>query len=71
MVSTVDINQLSVLRKSEAANVVRVTLPIEAYFNLDKFQEAQRDVLGKLGCLACCSGWDIRYDIERNFVIGR
>lgn len=48
---------------------VHVTLPAEIAFDLDRFHEAQKGILGKLGCMACCSGWDIRYDIQRSFVI--
>lgn len=49
--------------------VVQVTLPAEVAFDLDRFTKVQRDILGKLGCMACCSGWDIRYDIQRRFVV--
>jgi hypothetical protein len=50
-------------------NVVRVSLPAEVAFDVDRFQEIQKSILGKLGCMACCSGWDIRYDIERRFIV--
>lgn len=52
-------------------NVVRVSVPAKAYYNLGSIQEIQKDILGELGCLACCSGWDIRFDMQRNFVINR
>lgn len=51
------------------ANVVQVSIPAEIAFDLDSFQKVQKDILGKLGCMACCSGWDIRFDIERRFVV--
>ncbi len=51
------------------ANVVQVSIPAEVAFDLDSFQSIQKDILGKLGCMACCSGWDIRFDIERRFVV--
>jgi len=38
--------------------------------NLAKFTKLQADILGKLGCRACCSGWDIRWNRERIFVDG-
>jgi len=50
-------------------NVIRVTVPAKAYFDLGSIQRIQKDILGQLGCLACCSGWDIRFDMQRNFVI--
>ncbi len=52
-------------------NVVRVSVPAKAYFDLASIQEIQKDILGELGCLACCSGWDIRFDMQRNFIINR
>lgn len=52
-------------------NVVRISVPAKAYFDLGRIQEIQKSVLGELGCLACCSGWDIRFDMQRNFVIDR
>ena len=50
-------------------NVVRVSVPAKAYFDVGSIQRIQKDILGQLGCLACCSGWDIRFDMQRNFVI--
>jgi hypothetical protein len=46
---------------------IRVSLPAEVAFDIDKFGKIQKDILGRLGCLACCSGWDIRWDIFRDF----
>jgi hypothetical protein len=62
----------NLFRASKAAgnaNVVRVSLPAAAYFELDRFQKIQKDILGRLGCLACCSGWDIRWDLQRRFQV--
>ena len=56
-------------RATSADRVVHVTLPAEVAFDLDRFSKVQRDILGKLGCMACCSGWDIRYDLQRRFVV--
>jgi hypothetical protein len=52
-----------------ANRTVHVTIPAEVAFDLDSFQKVQKDILGRLGCMACCSGWDIRFDIERRFVV--
>jgi hypothetical protein len=49
--------------------VVRVSIPREVAYNLDRFQEVQKGILGKLGCMACCSGWDIRWEFERRFLV--
>lgn len=48
-------------------SVVRVAMPAEVAYDLERFQKIQKDILGRLGCLACCSGWDIRWDIFRNY----
>ncbi len=32
--------------------------------------QVQRSILERLGCQACCSDIDIRWDIERDFVVG-
>jgi hypothetical protein len=50
-------------------NVVRVTVPVKVYYDLDAMQKVQRDVLGQLGCGACCSGWDVRFDIASRFMV--
>lgn len=56
------------LKARQAANrVVRVSVPADVGNDLAKFQRVQKDILGKLGCLACCSGWDIRWDIFNDF----
>lgn len=49
------------------AKTVRITVPVSVAGNLDKFQGAVRDALGKLGCQACCSGHDILINLERDF----
>ncbi|MGW5192785.1 hypothetical protein ACWEOO_26310 [Kribbella sp. NPDC004138] len=56
-------------RAAALDRVVHVTLPAEVAFDIERFGKVQLDILGKLGCLGCCSGWDIRYDIQRRFVV--
>ena len=51
------------------ANVVRVSVPADIAYDLGKLQRVQKDILGRLGCLACCSGWDIRWDVTRSFQV--
>jgi len=51
--------------------VVRVSIPADVAGNLDRFQRVQKDILGKLGCLACCSGWDIRWDLFTDFQVDK
>jgi len=46
---------------------VRVTVPVSVAFNLEKMQSITKTVLGKLGCGACCSGFDLRFIHENDF----
>lgn len=64
-----DINELQSMRTSGTNNVIRVSISPSVYFKLDAIQKIQKDILGRLGCLACCSGWDIRYDLQRQFIV--
>ncbi|NKB33135.1 MAG: hypothetical protein GKR91_08560 [Pseudomonadales bacterium] len=49
--------------------VVQVTIPHSVAINLKAFQKAQASILDKLGCPACCSGFDIRFDTIRSFSV--
>ena len=53
-----------------ASNVIRVTVPVKVANDLEAIQRVQKDILGQLGCQACCSGWDIRFDVARRFLVG-
>lgn len=64
-----EIDRAQLSKPAELSNVVRVSVPVDVYFSLDKIQKVQKGILGRLGCLACCSGWDIRFDLERRFVV--
>lgn len=54
-----------------ASRTVRVSVPADIGNDLERFQRIQKDILGKLGCMACCSGWDIRWDTFNDFVVDR
>src|SRR3546814_11688123 len=60
-------NRLQELKRPN--NVIKVSLPASAYYDLDSFQKIQKGILGRLGCMACCSGWDIRWDLQRRFLV--
>jgi hypothetical protein len=49
------------------ARQVRVTVPAKIAYDLEAFMDIQRSILDRLGCPACCSDFDIRWDIERDF----
>ena len=52
------------------ASPVRVSIPFDVAADLGNFKKAVGSVLGKLGCQACCSGFDIHFEIERAFFVG-
>jgi hypothetical protein len=64
-----NIEELPGMKASGASNIVRVSVAPSVYFKLDAIQKIQKDILGRLGCRACCSGWDIRFDLQRQFIV--
>ena len=50
------------------ASPVRVTMPASVAADIGSFKKAVGSILDKLGCPACCSGHDIRFDIHRDLV---
>jgi hypothetical protein len=48
---------------------ITVMVPPEVAFDIDKTQAILKSVLGKLGCQGCTSGFDIRFVLERDFVV--
>jgi len=47
---------------------VKVSLPIGVAGDIDAFKKTVGGVLERLGCPACCSGHDIRFELQREFV---
>jgi hypothetical protein len=54
---------------AQAERYVSVSLPRQVVFDLDQFQRVQQELLGQLGCPACSSGFDIRYEMQRRFIV--
>ena len=52
-----------------SSRVVTVRLPGEVANDLEKSQAVIKDLVGKLGCPGCHSGFDIRFILERQFVV--
>lgn len=52
-----------------SGNLVRVTVPARVAYDLGSMQKVTASVLGKLGCEACHSGFDIRFDVVREFIV--
>ncbi len=53
---------------TESAKSIRVTVPVSVAGNLDKVKGVVEQALGRLGCPACCSGFDIWLNLERDFI---
>lgn len=53
-------------RFDRSRGTVTVTLPDKVNDNIDLLNRAVANVLGKLGCDACCSGFDILFQREIN-----
>jgi len=48
---------------------IRVTIPATVAYDLSAFQKGLAGLLRRLGCPACCSGFDITFQQEREFHI--
>jgi len=48
---------------------VRVQATADVIYDLKKVQQVLPNILGRLGCPACCSGFDIRFVLERDLVV--
>ena len=48
--------------------VIKVKVPASVAFDLKKMNKVTAEVLGRLGCPGCHSGYDLRFDFERQFV---
>jgi hypothetical protein len=54
---------------SVAARAVRVSLPASVAADIGSLKKAVGSVLDRLGCPACCSGHDIRFELQRHLVL--
>ncbi|UII23154.1 hypothetical protein [Fulvivirga ligni] len=46
---------------------IRISVPVKVANNLDQMNKITASVLNQLGCPGCHSGFDLRFDIERQF----
>jgi hypothetical protein len=56
---------------SQLHRTVIVNAPRDVVFDLAQVQRIQKDILGQLGCRACCSGWTIAFPDEVQYVLGK
>ncbi|MCB6178637.1 hypothetical protein LHP98_10905 [Rhodobacter sp. Har01] len=54
-----------------SAQAVRVSIPASVAGNIDGLKKSIATVLGKLGCPACCSGFDIRMELQRELALAK
>ncbi len=59
----------SFMVSSKIGAPVRVSIPASVAYDMDKFSKVHRGILERLGCGACTSGHDIRFEVIRNFTI--
>ena len=52
-----------------ASNPVRVSLPASVAADIGSLKKAMGGVLDRLGCPACCSGYDIFFELQRDLVL--
>ena len=48
---------------------IRTVVPSDVLFSLDKMQRVTANLLGRLGCPTCHSGFDIRFVRETDFLV--
>lgn len=61
--------ELKVQNAITSGHPITVMVPPEVAFDIDKTQTVLKNVLGRLGCLGCTSGFDIRLVLERDFIV--
>ncbi len=63
--------ELSADQLARAANpeTVMVHVPLEVMWDSERLTDLKKEILGRLGCLACTSGFDIRWKGAREFVV--
>lgn len=57
------------MHKIVSERVVNVSVPTEALYDVKKMRKITDSLLGKLGCPACHSGFDLRFRELRDFVV--
>lgn len=57
------------ISRAISPETINVHVPIEVMWDSDRLQGLKKDILGRLGCLACTSGFDIRWRTRRDYVV--
>ena len=53
------------------AKAVRVSIPASVAGDLGSLKKSFASILDKLGCPACCSGFDIRMELQRELALSK
>lgn len=48
-------------------STVTIAVPASVAGDLKKINQVTKEILGRLGCLGCHSGFDLRFVIERDY----
>ncbi len=48
--------------------IIKIKVPVKVAYDAEKMRRVSEIVLSELGCAACHSGFDLRFDIQRQFV---
>ena len=54
-----------------SASSVSAGLPTAVSYNIDQVQKAVAEIAGLLGCPACCSGFDITFRNQLDFLVDK
>lgn len=52
-----------------SAKTVRVSIPASVASNIGTLKKSFATILDRLGCPACCSGFDIRMELQRELML--
>lgn len=53
-------------RQEAVSKKVRVSIPMSIASDIGKFKESVGSILDRLGCPACCSAFDIYFEMQRD-----
>jgi hypothetical protein len=53
------------------AKAVRVSIPASVAGNIGSLKKSFASILDQLGCPACCSGFDIRMELQRELAVSK
>jgi hypothetical protein len=54
---------------SQQGSPIRVTVPASLAFHPEAFQESIVNLMERLGCPQCFSGWDCSFSLQRDFLL--